>query len=154
GFALSGSRFAPPGAWRIHPSSARRGMRSLGLRSQAFGDFDLSAPGVRDVYDPETRCVCAVANRRVGFDAGGLKLRHNRVDVPDLEAHVIDRPAFCRGLSLVDLIKGNLRAWNISGLKLSTLASGRAEVLDVPLLSRDWIGHPQVDVMHRHRRRE
>src|SRR5205823_12641239 len=70
------------------------------------------------------------------------------------ETHMINRPAFRRGLRLVDLVERDFRTRNVGRLELSALARRRTEVLDVPLLSSDWIGHPQMNVMHPHRSRE
>src|SRR5207247_7840490 len=114
-------------------------------------DLDLSAPGIRDVCEPDTGRIGAVPDRAVGLDASGLKFRHERVEVPHLETHVIHRAAFCRRLRHVDLIEGNLSAGNIGSVELSALAWSRAEVLEVRLLSCPWIRHPQMNVMDMYR---
>src|ERR1051326_1058859 len=116
----------------------------LALRSltQAFGDFNLGAPWVGDIYNAESRSIGAVPDRGVGLDACRLKFSDERIDVSDLKTHVVHRAAFRRHLSLIDFIERNLSARNIGGVKLSTLAGRRAEVVDVPFLSRQRIGHP------------
>src|SRR5437773_10340713 len=67
---------------------------------------------------------------------------------------MIIRPALRRGLRLVDLVERDFRTRSVGRIELSALARRRAEVLDVPLLSSDWIGHPKMNVMHGHRSRE
>src|SRR5262249_40629586 len=104
--------------------------------SQAFRDFDLGAPRIRDVDDTETRGVRAVPDRSIRLDPRGLKLRHERVDVFHFKTHVVHRAPFRRHLRLVGFSKGDLGAGNIRRIELRAFACSRAEVVDVPLLSR------------------
>src|SRR5262245_36021549 len=97
----------------------------LALRLQPLSDLDLGAPGIRDVREPDTGRIGAVTDRAVGFDARGLKFRHECVDIPDFKTHMIHRAAFRRRLRHVDLIERNLCAWASSGAALGRLAWGR-----------------------------
>src|SRR5947208_1128626 len=138
---------------REHGGSLHRRQSTvwLALRTQTFGDLDLSSPRIRNVHEPDTGCVRTAADGAVGLDACCLQFRHECVDVPDLKTHVIDRAALGRRLRHVDLAECDLRARNISRVELVAFAGCGPEVLDVPFLCCQRIRHLQVNVMHGHR---
>src|SRR5207249_3477976 len=59
-----------------------------------------------------------------------------------------------RNLRHVGLGERDFRAGNVRRVELSALACSRTEVFDIPLLSCRRIRYEQMDVMHRHRRRD
>src|SRR6266850_4967509 len=58
---------------------------SLALGTQTFRDLDLGSPRIRDLYDPETGGVGAVADCAVRLDARRLQFGDECVDVLHFE---------------------------------------------------------------------
>src|ERR1051326_2410162 len=112
--------------WSRSAAVASRIVIEPDLLFKALGQFDACAPGVWQKGERQLQLVDR-AVRRIQLQPAVAQLFAEGLEPFDLKTDVIDGPAGCRGgLASVDF---NTAARKIGGLRFSTLAWLRAEVL-------------------------